>query len=142
VNAVVFLFLFYARAPAGFVVWKNKGKKDLVDREEKTTAFTALSAQHRPPARPGTARSAVHAAISDSPAAVRKRRSRVRRARGRSLLQLDLAYDKLVTALLRASDAAVQAGAAPRLTEAGSYDRSAVAAAAAEVLEEWTKSWL
>jgi transposase len=72
----------------------------------------------------------------------RKRRSRARRARGRSLIEIETNYDKLVTALLRASDAAVQAGAPPRLTEAGSYDRSAVAAAAAEVLEEWTKLWL
>jgi hypothetical protein len=56
--------------------------------------------------------------------------------------ELDVAYERLVTALLNASDAAVGAGAEPRLTEIDSHYRTKVAAAAAEVLDEWTKSWL
>jgi hypothetical protein len=58
------------------------------------------------------------------------------------LLELDVAYEKLVVALLNASDAAIRAGALPRLSEVDSHDRTKVSAAAAEVLDEWSKSWL
>jgi len=72
----------------------------------------------------------------------RKRHSRARRDRGRSLLELDVSYERLIVALLNASDAAIRAGAPPRLSEIDSHDRTKVAAAAAEVLDEWSKSWL
>jgi hypothetical protein len=49
--------------------------------------------------------------------------------------------DGLVIALLNASDAAIRAGAAPRLTEAESYDRDRIAAAAGEILREWQREW-
>jgi hypothetical protein len=72
----------------------------------------------------------------------RKRRSRALRARKRSLLTLDVAYEDLITALLNASDAAIRAGAPPRLTEIDSHDRGKVKVAAGEVLREWVMEWL